>query len=133
MRISDWSTDVCAFDLGFGVVHRNDETASALQRNADDDEAPLLHGLHRSVTGSRLHGCHRGLLFLIGHSQFIVRAGAHGKSPHADGVPATSSPATGGSGPTAVAGGGVGREKDQGTFPYHLPRGDRSEERRVWK
>ena len=40
------------------VVDRDHETATALERNAHDDEAPLLDGLHRSVTRSGLHGSH---------------------------------------------------------------------------
>src|SRR5690606_24340795 len=45
--------------LGLVVVHRNDQTAAALERNADDDEATFLDSLHRSVSGPGLHGCHR--------------------------------------------------------------------------
>jgi hypothetical protein len=59
--------------LGLSIVHRDDQTAPTLEWNTHDDEAPLLHGLHRPVSGSRLHRCHRGSLSCGGlPPEFIV-------------------------------------------------------------
>lgn len=44
--------------LGFRVVHRDDESSSALERNTHNDQAPLFYSLHWPVSGPWLHGRH---------------------------------------------------------------------------